>query len=125
MERRGEKIGWIGGWLGGFLWVAVLAAVFLCQGKTVSGISGLLLFMVAAVAIFSAAPWRHPVTPYWKLMLFPYALFFMSAAWALWTFGGIGQTGLNEWNLLWILPVLIPAGVAGRRKWTDGDPSGD
>lgn len=124
MDRRGEKIGWIAGWLGGFLWLAVLAAVFLYRGKPVFGISGLLLFLVAVFSIFSAAPWRHPETPYWKLMVFPYALFFISAAWALWSFGGVGQAGFNEWNLLWILPVLIPAGVAGGRKWTDGDPPG-
>ncbi len=123
--RRGEKIGWTAGWLGGFLWVAALSFLFLFQGKFLPGITGLALFGLAAAAIVALAPWRHPATPYWKLMLLPYALFLASAAWAVWSWGGPGGAGFHAWNGLWILPALIPLGSAGRRKWADGEVGPD
>jgi len=29
IERKGEKIGWIGGWFGGFIWLALLSIIWL------------------------------------------------------------------------------------------------
>jgi len=115
-DRVGEKIGWTGGWLGGFLWVAVLAVVFLFRGQWAWGVAGLLLTAVAVVAILLLAPWRHPVTRYWKLMAPLYALFLASAAWAIGAFGG---AGLRWWGLFWILPVMMPLGTMSRRTWRD------
>ncbi|QIK37500.1 hypothetical protein GWK36_05350 [Caldichromatium japonicum] len=99
-DRTGERIGWMAGWIGGFIWVAILFVVFIYQKKFVAGLCGLLLTVASIIAIFSLAPWRHPSTPYWKLMLTPYGIFFVSIAWAIWTFGGLESVGVNWWNLL-------------------------
>lgn len=119
MNRSGEKIGWIGGWLGGFIWVALLAIIFLVQGELAKGILGLVLTCAAVALILAAAPWRYPNTPYWKLMSPIYLVFFGSIAWAFWSFSGAEEIGLNGWNSLCILPLLIPLGTMGQRRWND------
>lgn len=121
-ERKGEKIGWTLGWLGGFVWVGVVSIVFLAQGKWLQGILGLILFGIAIVIILLMVPWRHPSTPYWKLMLLPYLVFFASVPWAIWAFGGINATDLDAWNLAWLVPLLIPFGVMSKRTWDDRRP---
>jgi hypothetical protein len=118
--RRGEKIGWTAGWLGGFIWVAGLSLVFLYQQKWLQGLIGLLLFCAAIVIIIVLAPWRHPSTRYWKLMLGPYGVFLTSALWAAWSYGGVHAAGLNWWTVLWLLPLFfIPVGSLWKRRWTD------
>jgi hypothetical protein len=118
-ERRGEKIGWTAGWIGGFIWIFVLSCVFLFQGKNGEGWSGIALSCIAVISVAYFAPWRFPSTPYWKLMLAPYCVFFLSVVWAVWAYGGLESSGLNWWNALWILPVLIPFGSLSKRKWID------
>jgi len=118
-RRTGEKVGWTGGWLGGFLWLLILSVVWLVQGRTTAGIVGLGLFLLAVGAILLLAPWRHPVTRQWKLMLPVYLVFFASIAWAVWTSGGLGQVGLSPWSFFWVLPCLIPLWTAGGRRWED------
>lgn len=123
--RAGEKAGWSVGWAGGFLWVGILAVVFLVQGHTLAGVGGLVLVAVAAAAIGAFAPWRHPETPYWQLMLPLYALLGLAAAWALTAFGaGLEEAGLTGWSLLAFLPLLIPFASVGGRRWRDGGGSG-
>lgn len=117
--RTGEKIGWTAGWMGGFVWVFVLSIVFIFQRKSELGLVGIALTGVALVTIVFFAPWRFPSTPYWKLMLAPYAVFFLSIAWAIWVYGGLGSVGLNWWNLLWVLPLFIPLGSLSKKKWAD------
>jgi hypothetical protein len=86
----------------------------------------MLLSCAAVIGILVSAPWRHPTTPYWKLMIAPYGIFFISAAWAIWAFGGIKAVGLNWWALCWLLPLLLPSISLNRRKWADSElPSGD
>jgi len=121
MKRKGEKIGWAAGWMGGVIWVIILSMIFLVQGRWLIAVLGLLIVVAAALAILLCAPWRYPNTPYWKLMLGPYAVFFISVAWAVWAYGGIYGLGLNWWNFLWLLPVLIPFGTLSKRKWSDFD----
>ncbi|NLI83242.1 MAG: hypothetical protein GX443_16380 [Deltaproteobacteria bacterium] len=127
--RRQEKAGWTLGWLGAFLWVPIVSVVFLFQAKWLRGAGGAGVFAIAAASIVGAAPWRHPSTPYWKLMLFPYACFTLSVIWAVWAFGGFTALDLNWWNFLWMLPMFLPLGILSRRKWTDAevvpDGSGD
>jgi len=118
-DRRGEKIGWIGGWLGGFLWVVILAIVLLVQGRSVSGVVGLLLAAAGVLVIVVSAPWRHPATPYWKLMLPVYVLFFLCIAWGVWTYGGASGLGLSRWSVFLLLPILSPFGTVGRQRWRD------
>lgn len=119
--RKGEKIGWTAGWTGGFIWVLVLSLVFLHQGKVAQGVLGVVLTGAALIAIVHAAPWRHPATPYWKLMLAPYGLLFLSIAWAVWSYGSLEAIGLNWWNLVWLIPCLSPFGMLSNRKWSDAD----
>jgi hypothetical protein len=95
--------------------------IFLVQGRWLNAMLGLLIVVTAALAILRCAPWHYPNTPYWKLMLGPYAVFFISVAWAVWSYGGIVALGLNWWNFLWLLPVLLPFGTLSTRKWTDFD----
>ena len=121
--RAGEKAGWSVGWAGGFLWVGILAVVFLVQGNMLAGLAGLALVAVAAVAIRAFAPWRHPSTPYWMLMLPLYGLLGLSVAWAVMAFGA-EETGLTGWSLLAFLPLLIPFGSVGGRRWREGDGGG-
>ncbi len=118
-NRMGEKIGWAAGWTGGFIWVLVLSMVFLFQGKIEQGILGMVLVGAAVFIIFHFSPWRFVSTHYWKLMLAPYGIFFLSIAWAIWSYGDLGAIGLNLWNLLWLIPMLTPFGVLSKRKWTD------
>lgn len=120
--RRGEKLGWSVGWLGAFLWVAVVAVVFLFHNAPGKGVGGLLLFGAAVAVIHVSAPWRHPLTPYWKLVLFPYALFCLSLGWALWAFDGVRALDLNWWNAFWLIPALLPLGLLSKRKWAESDP---
>ena len=116
-SRRGERIGWTWGWLGAFLWLAVLSAVFLFQGRGGEGCWGIILTGMAVAGVRYFAPWRFPQTPYWKLMLPLYLVFFLSAAWAVWAYGGFASLELSPWNLLWLIPLLTPLGSLSRRTW--------
>ncbi|WP_028324886.1 hypothetical protein [Desulfatirhabdium butyrativorans] len=120
-DRKGEKIGWTAGWLGGFIWVLALSLVFLYQGKVAQGLLGILLSGVAIIAILHFSPWRHQTTLYWKLMLAPYGLFFLSIVWAVRSYGGLEAIGLNWWNLLWLIPCLSPFGMLSNRKWSGSE----
>jgi hypothetical protein len=120
VARKGEKFGWIGGWSGGFLWVIILSAVFFVQDKVIPGAVGLCIACAAVVLIVAGAPWRHPHTPYWKLMIPVYLVFFGAIAWLVWSWGGDQELGLNWWNAFLLLPLLIPFATAGRRRWSDG-----
>jgi hypothetical protein len=119
-NRKGEKIGWVGGWLGGFLWVAVLAVVFLFQGKILQAVSGMGLAAAATACALRFVPWRFPETPYWKLMLPSYGMLSLSVAWAIWAFGAAQASGLSWWMLVPLLSVLSPLITIGKRKWADG-----
>jgi hypothetical protein len=123
-KRTGEKAGWILGWLGSFLWVAVLAVIFLVQGRTTEGILGLLLTGIAVLCIFAFAPWRRPAKSFGTLMLPLYLVFFAATAWAIRSYGGLEASGLKWWNAFFILPLLIPLGIMGGRTWGDGDRPG-
>ena len=123
-SRKGEKIGWIGGWLGGFIWVLILSVIFLIQGKSIPGAIGLVLVCLAVGLIVGGAPWRHPDTPYWKLMLPVYGAFFASIVWMVSSSSGLDSLGLNKWQSFLILPILIPFATVGKRRWNDTNSSG-
>lgn len=118
--RKGEKIGWTAGWLGGFLWVAILSVVFLVQHEWGAGIAGLAVVALAVALIAAMAPWRHPSAPYWKLMAPLLGAVLASIAWAVWAYGGPAAIGADWWTVLWFVPILVPMGTAGRRRWSDG-----
>jgi hypothetical protein len=120
-DRKGEKIGWTAGWMGGFIWVVVLSTVFLFQGKIEQGLSGIIVSSAAIATVIFFAPWRFPSARYWKLMLPPYGIFFLSIAWAIWSYGGLESVRLNWWSLLWFLPLLMPFASLTKRKWVDSN----
>lgn len=116
-KRSGEKVGWIAGWGGGFIWVLILAGLFFYRHEFGQGVVGVVLTAVAVASVLYCAPWRHPSTPYWKLMLLPYCLFFIAIAWATWSFGGLEALGFNWLNLLWLVPALSPFGFLSNNRW--------
>ena len=122
-HRTGEKVGWIGGWIGAFLWVAIFAVVFLARGHVATGAAGLGIVLAAGALVAAFAPWRHPATPYWKLMLAPYAALAGAVAWALLAYGpaALRAEGVSWWSAVAAVPLLLPFGTAGRRRWSDGD----
>jgi hypothetical protein len=118
-NRLGEKVGWVGGWSGGFIWVFIFSVIWLVKGKMTEGVTGLVLVCFAVVLIIATAPWKHPNVPYWKLMSPVYVVLGISVAWAVWSFGGGKEIGLTWWSIWWVLPILIPFGTVGRRRWND------
>ena len=119
MNRRGEKTGWLVGWSGGFIWALILAIILLVQGKATEGATGILLTGVAAGTIVFGAPWRHPDTPYWQLMLPLYTVFFAALFWAIWASDGFPGLGLNAWSVFLLLPLLTPFLTMGKRTWRE------
>ncbi len=117
-ERKGEKIGWIAGWTGGFIWLALLSALWLVQGKMRLATAGTGLVGIAVLFMISLAPWKHPETKYWKLMLPLYAILLTAVAVIVWLEGGPARLGLSGWSLLACLPIFLPFVTAGRRTWT-------
>jgi hypothetical protein len=123
-ERTGEKIGWLGGWTGAFLWAAVLGVVFLARGRWLAGTGGIALAALGLGLVFLARPWRHPRTPFWKLMLAPMAIIAATIPWAILSFGSeaLREEGVNAWNLLPLVAVfVVPFATMGRRRWSDGE----
>ena len=120
-QRKGEKAGWLGGWLGGFLWLCLLSILWLAKGRIAAGAMGLGLFAVAVIAILALAPWKHPETKYWQLMLPLYVVLSASIGLLIWFGGGFGKLGLGWLALLWLMPLFIPLWTAGARCWKDGN----
>jgi hypothetical protein len=121
-ERKQEKIGWVGGWLGGFIWVVILSVVLLFQGHNLEAGIGLLIAGISSAAILLFAPWRHPQTPYRRLMLPIYLLIMAAVGWAVWSWGGWREMGVTSWwSALILLPVLLPFWTVGNRRWEDVD----
>lgn len=123
-SRIGEKIGWLGGFAGGFLWIPALAMLFLARGELLAGLTGIAVGVLGYGAVVLRRPWRHPDTPYWRLLLLPYLALFASVPWAIWGFGPEVATALNWWQLLPFLALLSPFVTIGARRWRDGDQGG-
>ena len=120
-KRKSEKIGWIGGWLGGFVWLCLLSVLWLVQGRITGGVLALGMFAVAVGAVVALAPWKHPETRYWKLMLPVYALLAASLGLCIWIGLEVDKLGLSPWSLMLLMPLLLPFATVGARCWKDGD----
>ena len=117
MNRKGEIIGWIGGWLGGFIWLGLLSVILLFQNRMRDGLIGIVIFAAAIITIIATAPWKHPNTKYWKLMLPLYLLFFISIALYIRLYCGLENTGLKWTIFLFVIPCLVPFATIGNRTW--------
>jgi len=98
----------------------LLSILWLVQGKIIRGVLGLGLFAVAILFIIVLAPWKHPETKYWKLMLPVYAILIASVGLYVWLEGVFGNLGLSWWSILYLTPLLIPFVTIGTRCWNDG-----
>jgi len=125
MKRRGEKFGWIGGWLGGFLWLGLLSAVWLLKNKISNGMIGIAVFVVSIIVIIITAPWKHPNTKYWKLMLPIYLLLFCSIALSIYLYGGLESIGLKWTAFFLVIPCFIPFVTTGNRTWNSSAIQGN
>jgi hypothetical protein len=78
---------------------------------------GLAVFIVAIMVISMTAPWKHPNTKYWKLMLPVYSLFFCSIVLSIYLYGGLETIGLKWTSIFLVISGLIPLLTAGNRTW--------
>ena len=114
-QRKGEKIGWIGGGLGGFVWLLILGIVRLASGHSGPGLLALGFFLAGTACVFLLAPWQHPRTLLWKLLIPLYAV--LLAAWIV--IGEPYRAGTHWGSWLGVLPVLLPLGIVGHRRWEE------
>lgn len=121
-ERRGEKIGWTVGWLGAFCWLFIFSLLWLARGRLLEGGVALLLVALGVTLIVALAPWRHPTTRYWKLLLPIFLVLVVSVAATVHFEGGLAATGMTWWSFLWLIAVLLPVLSFGVRCWQDGAP---
>jgi hypothetical protein len=119
--RRGEKLGWIGGWLGGSLWIIVLPILLFSRQEIVAAAIAFVLFCAAMVLVPVMAPWRHPKTPYFLLLLPLYAVFLGALLLAIVCLNLLQEAHMRPWQFLWILPCFTPLFILGRRRWIDGE----
>ena len=116
MNRKGEKLGWVGGWIGSFVWILGFAAISFIKGDLIYGVISIFTFPVALLMILKFVPWRYPGTKYWKLMLPIYAIFLISVIFVIYIITGFNDLGRVQY-CLWLLPCFTPIFVLGNRTW--------
>jgi len=116
MERKGEKIGWIGGWIGGFIWILILGIIWFFQDKLILGVAGIALFAIAFILIIILKPWGHPGTKFWKLMLPLYLVLLLAVFLALYVMEVFEFPSHFQYGL-WIIPCFIPLFTMGNKTW--------
>jgi len=119
-NRHGERRGWIWGWIGGFIWLLLFGLLWSLNGQLLQGVCAFAAFAAGCVATVLCAPWRHPRTPFWKLLLPIYTVLFVDIALILYIYPGAVQClGLSAGNLLALLPLLLPFVTLGRQTWDE------
>ncbi len=118
-HREGERWGWILGWSGAFLWLLLLGGFWFFKDEWIAGISAWILVVLAEGAVFFFAPWRHPQTRYWKVLLPLYGVFGAGLMLAI-RFSEPGAVALEGWSYLWVLPMLLPFFIVGSKTWDSG-----
>ena len=116
MDRRGEKLGWIGGWIGGFIWIPAFAIVCFIKGDLVYGVIGVIVFSVALLMILKFAPSRNPDIKYWKLMVPIYVIFLVSVIFVVYVLTGFNDLGRIQYGF-WLIPCFVPIFSMGNRTW--------
>ncbi len=119
MSDHGAKIGWIGGGIGSLVWLLILAAVFLVQGKITESLANLGFFLAGLAYLVKLAPWKLRRTPMWKIYLGFVALLLAAAyvCWYLWQAAGHRPTGPFPW--LALSTLFIPVFIIGNKTWED------
>lgn len=118
--RTGERWGWIGGWAGSFCWLVLWSGVWIYRGEYVFALAGLIVSALAAFLIVVLAPWRHPETPYVKLITPIMALLITAVVMCIYLEGGPESLGLKWTQLPILLVIFIPIVTVGQRRWIDG-----
>lgn len=120
--RRGEKWGWTFGFLGGSLWMFVAALSEFAGGHWEIGLFALCSGCFVVDLVIVLAPWKHPSTAYWKLLLPSLTVMIVCVAFLL-TRGGRVFTA-EVWSTLFMVFVslfgLLPG--MGWRRWEDREP---
>jgi len=116
-EDRGRRWGWSLGWFGSFLWIFALSGVWFVHGRTDLGGQGLAVGLLALYAIRHFAPWRHPDTKYWRLLLPLYGLLGLAML-------VVAQDPEAHLPALSLVPalcsgLLVPMLILGRRSWNE------
>ncbi len=117
MGRSGEKIGWVGGWFGSMLFLPILGIVFMSQHQITPGAILMGAFVVLFPMVFMLAPWHHPATRYWKLMLPFYVVFIAAGVGAALT-ANISDR-LSLWQLFTLSVFILPFFSIGAKTWNE------
>jgi hypothetical protein len=121
--RRGEKRGWSLGWVGGSLWMVVASGSGFLGGRIVAGVVGLVLFAGSLGLVRFLAPWRHPRTAYWKLVVGVMAYQGLALV-------PIMYTLRQPWSRAEAMPLglaavgpLVTLCLVGRNTWEGSEPA--
>jgi hypothetical protein len=117
MNRKGEKIGWVGGWVGAFSWLLILSIVLLLKGEYSFGSAGIMLFLVALFLINILSPWNQPNIKYWVLLTPLYAVFIAAVIMCVWSYGGFRSPMITGFSFIWLIPIFIPYLTIGNKTW--------
>jgi hypothetical protein len=126
-ERRGERLGWTGGLIGGSVWLIVAGLGLLADGRVFPGLAALGAFALVVGFVRYLAPWRHPLTPVWKLYL-PFVAFMLLAFQVAVGFetSAVSSPPGPAWmpyQLAFFL--LMPLAFFGNKRWADRSAKGD
>jgi hypothetical protein len=119
MDTRSlEKWGWWGGWFGAYLWLPILSIASGFRGDRLLAFAGTALFVVAVAAITYWAPWRHPTTRYWKLMLPCYLGLVAGVALVLSRHIESARDLVNmPYTWTWLILLILPMLTIGKTRW--------
>ena len=116
MNRKGEKLGWIGGWIGSFCWMPAFGIVCFVKGQLIYGAIGTAFFFIALFLILKCVPWKYPKTKYWKLMVPIYTMFLVSVIAVIYVLTGFNDLARIQYGV-WMIPCLAPIAILGNKTW--------
>ena len=123
-DRRGEKLGWTLGMLGSTAWMFILAPCAFFAGEWRIGAFALAAGLCVVVLVIQLAPWKHPTTRFWKLLLPPVAVMILAAGILMvWAGHGHSPLGLGTCPLGWCLRLAVDRHrLASVGRWEVGYP---
>ena len=98
----------------------ILAAWALFAGEWRFGAFALAAGLCVVGLVIQLAPWKHPSTRLWKLVLPPATVMILAATiLVIWSGHGLPPSDWMPGLFVGLLPLLIPA--IGWRRWEDGN----